>query len=91
MAEPTLKFNHAAIARIAKGDAAQKVVTAAAEKVANAVRAQLSETGGDPEAVKVEEYQTDRRVAAVVAPAYAQAADGVISRGANAAGIHVTT
>ncbi|WP_044506228.1 hypothetical protein [Gordonia sp. KTR9] len=91
MAEPTLKINNAAIARIAKSAEAQRIAIAAAEKVADAVRAQMSETGGDPDSVKVEEYQTDRRVAAVVVPAYAQAADGVISRGANAAGIHVTT
>lgn len=95
MAEPKLKINQAAIGRIAKGAAAQRVVTGVANKVAAAARANVARSGDtdadhDAGLVRVDEYTTDRAVAAVVVPAEAQAADGVLSRAASSAGVPVS-
>ncbi|URP21242.1 hypothetical protein SEA_GRANDSLAM_15 [Gordonia phage GrandSlam] len=89
--EPVLKINPNAIARIAKSAEAQQITKSAADRVAAAVRSEVEAARGDPDQVRVDEYVTDRRVAAVVAPADLQATDGVLSRGSNAAGVHVTT
>ncbi|URP21167.1 hypothetical protein SEA_FRANCOIS_15 [Gordonia phage Francois] len=89
--QPVLKIDTRAIAKIAKGAAAQRVATSAAEKVAAEVRSEVAAAGGDPDQVRVDEYTTDRRAAAVVAPADVQATNGVLSRGSNAAGVHITT
>lgn len=78
---PTFKLNKKAIAELAKGAAAQAVVTSVANDIAAA-------TGIEAEVV---EYTTDRAVAAVKVPAFDQAADGVLSRAAASAGIHIAT
>ena len=78
---PTFKLNKKAIAELAKGAAAQAVVTSVANDIAAA-------TGIEAEVV---EYTTDRAVAAVKVRAFDQAADGVLSRAAASAGIHITT
>ncbi|MFV8234068.1 hypothetical protein [Mycobacteroides chelonae] len=79
--DPTFVLNKEAIAELAKSAQAQAVVTSVADDIAAA-------TGVDAEVV---EYTTDRAVAAVKVPAFDQAADGVLSRAAASAGIHITT
>lgn len=78
---PTFKLNKKAIAELAKGAAAQAVVTSVANDIAAA-------TGIEAEVV---EYTTDRAVAAVKVRAFDQAADGVLSRAAASTGIHIAT
>lgn len=78
---PTFKLNKKAIAELAKGAAAQAVVTSVANDIAAA-------TGIEAEVV---EYTTDRAVAAVKVRAFDQAAHGVLSRAAASAGIHIAT
>lgn len=78
---PTFKLNKRAIAELAKDAAAQAVVTSVANDIAAA-------TGIEAEVV---EYTTDRAVAAVKVRAFDQAADGVLSRAAASAGIHIAT
>lgn len=79
--DPTFVLNKKAIAELAKSAQAQAVVTSVADDIAAA-------TGVDAEVV---EYTTDRAVAAVKVPAFDQATDGVLSRAAASAGIHITT
>ena len=89
MAAPTLKINNAAIGAIAKGAAAQQVVTAAAQKIAAEADSIMAADGnGDVEA-NVTEYRTDRAVASVGVPGHLQARDGVLSRAAAQAGIPI--
>lgn len=77
---PVLKIDKKAIAALAKGAAAQSVVT----EVANSIAA-----AAGPGA-EVREYTTDRAVASVAVAADDQAADGVLSRAAAAAGITIS-
>lgn len=79
---PVFKIDKKAIAELAKGAAAQAVVTGVANKIAAA-------TGVDVDA-EVQEYRTDRAVASVVVSADDQAADGVLSRAASAVGITIS-
>jgi hypothetical protein len=78
--EPVLKIDKKAIGELAKGAAAQAVVTEVANRIAAAA-------GPDAD---VREYTTDRAVASVAVSADDQAADGVLSRAASSVGISIS-
>ncbi|WP_280185829.1 MULTISPECIES: hypothetical protein [Nocardia] len=80
MAQPRVRLNHQAIAKLLKSDALAQLANDAAIRVAAA-------SGSDN--VHVDRYTTDRGAAAVVVPAEEQARDGVLTRGAAAAGLEV--
>lgn len=78
MANPKFRLNRKGGAQVLKELAAASVNAAAAEVAAQA--------GPDAE---VDRYTTDRAAAAVSVPADQQAADGVLTRAAAAAGLEV--
>ncbi|OBB20633.1 hypothetical protein [Mycolicibacterium elephantis] len=76
-----IKLDNKAIAKLAKGAAAQSVVTGVANRIAAAAEGESD----------VREYTTDRAVASVSVAADDQAADGVLSRAASSVGITINT
>ncbi|NEW27248.1 hypothetical protein [Nocardia cyriacigeorgica] len=75
-----MRLNHRNIEKLLKSDAFANLVNDAAIRVA---AASVSDN------VHVDRYTTDRGAAAVVVPAEEQARDGVLTRGAAAAGLEV--
>lgn len=83
MAKWTVTLDVEGIGRILKAPPMRAVVNRAARDTAAAARAQTSAE------VTVAEYTTDREAASVGVPAAEQAARGVLTRGAAAAGLEV--
>lgn len=77
MAAPAFKLNRAGGAEVLKHLAAQRI-DALAETIAGGI-----------DGAEVQKYTTDRAAASVSVPAEAQAKDGVLTRGAAAAGLEV--
>lgn len=85
-----VEIDYAGIGEIAKGDEVRAMVDAAAERIADHVKA---EAGGVP--VVVDHYTTDREAAAVVIADNSgmglQAKHGVLTRAASSVGAEVVT
>lgn len=79
MAQVKIKLRSAGFAALAKGAGARAVVTKVAQGIA-----------ADVEGGTVDEYTTDRAVAAAKVPAYKQARNGALTRAAARNGISVS-